>query len=111
MKLQVPERVRNFLTTARFEAIMRLIVVLSITMSLVASYQVLKLNTCLAKSLQTRDAAAQADRAVTDKLMLAVSTAKSAADTRAALDEYLSTRARTDKERAAHPYPVPGSSC
>lgn len=112
------DRLNEVLASQQIETVIRVAVVLSIVLSLGASYWVTHLQSCQtdyatrnAAALRARDVAATQDRAAMDGLVTSISLAKSAADTRAALQAYIDARARSDKVRAENPLPVPERFC
>ena len=103
--------VEHFLTTETFDAWMRVIVFISIALSLFFSFQELatahqvQSNTsCLKSYIAFNNAVAGQDRAVVDQLVTTISSAKSATDTRAALATYITQRHQNDRLRAANPF-------
>lgn len=115
---QIWLRLKSVLASDQAETVIRLLVVLSIILSLAASYETAKLQKCQtaytevnAAALKSRDAINAQDREAVDRMVLSVSTATSRVEVAAALKAYNETRAKADAERAKIPLPVPQNFC
>jgi hypothetical protein len=115
---QLLRKAQDFLVSKMGETVLRLLVVLSIILSFVASYQVTRLYRCQAAyseasaaALRARDRASFDDRKATDDMVTSILSSTTGAETLKALQEYVATRTRTDLERSQNPLPVPGNFC
>lgn len=112
------ERLQAILTSPLLDYIIRFIVVGSVVMMALLSFQVGHTNACLRTFIdrytianEAARIAASEDRKVVDDMVIRITQAKTANDTRSALSEYLAARAKNDQFRAAHPAPPAKDLC
>jgi hypothetical protein len=114
----VPERFKKWITSSTMDNIIRWVVVASMVGLLYTVVKVQDTSDCLQRYIQANATSADAarlaaseDRKVIDTLVIEITQAKSVADTRAALSEYISRRNANDKFRAANPPPSSANVC
>lgn len=97
----------------------RIIAVMSLILTLYLGYETNRIEKCQAEYQEAnatvqkaRSEAADEDRKVIDRMVLAVASAKTNKDVALALSSYLSTRAANDRIRADNPIPqLPSKFC
>jgi hypothetical protein len=111
-------RAKGWLSSPQLDGVIRAIVALSAFVTIYLSFQVQTTAGCLRDYIQSQAISAEASRAaatedrhVVDDMVISISHAKSAAETRAALATYIEARRKNDALRAAHPPPSSVEVC
>jgi hypothetical protein len=99
----VNERVKKFFTSDAWDVVIRFVVIVSMVGMLYAIAKIQSTSDCLQNYIKNNSNVASDDRKVVDNLVAEITQAKSAADTRAALAEYMLRRQHNDQLRASNP--------